>query len=263
MKTLKKVLSLAAALVMLVTLGLAPVKSYAADATTWYVRYDVNSGRWFVSTDLTDWKDANLDSLQAGDKVVIDACGEDAPELILTAYQNIGELAFTSKANAKVTAPYVASVYTLNDAIGVVNANVGTADSYYGTVMQVNGNVEKFTGHYDPDEAVINTFAVTGTVGEANVKFTGNRLSNSTTIYNVAADAFKTDAKGLVNLTESQYSLTAPAASATVTAENPASEKVLDSVPNTGSFGVEESMVFFMLSAVFAIGAVVYKKKIQ
>ena len=51
----------------------------------------------------------------------------------------------------------------------------------------------------------------------------------------------------------------APKAAAAPAANAPA--KKLDAVPKTGASELSESIVFFMLAAVFAVGAVVYKKK--
>lgn len=267
MKCFKKVLTLVASLA-LVAAGFvqAPaLKAEAADVTTWYITYDSSSDAWYGSSDGVNWSYPDLTKFQAGDKLVVNADGKCSKQITLNCPQTISELAFTGGSNAVVKAPYVTRAYAVNGSTGVVNSDVGTAEAYYTGVLQINGNVDKFIAYYDDSNKTV--FAVTGTVNQANVKWTGDLLSNKTTVYNVKKGKLFTNEWGWVSLEEGDYSLTPTASTTTTTTtttDSTASGKTLDDVPKTGAeSGISESIIFFSLAAVFAIGAIVYKKKVQ
>lgn len=257
MKHLKVFLTIAISLAMVVAFCQTPVKAQAAGATTWYLTYDVGTGAWYGSTDKVYWSYPDISKMQAGDNLVIDADNANSVQFIVNAPQSINELAVVGGASVVVNAPYVAHAYSVNGATTAINSNVGLVDAYHTGVIQVNGNVDKIVGHYDDSAETI--FGVSGTVGQANVKWTKDLLSNNTTVYNVAKGKMTTNEWGWVPLEEGDYSLT-PSASTTTTKAN-TTQKQLDSVPKTGVAGMRESFIFFALAAVFAIGAVVYKKK--
>ena len=262
MKNLKKMLSLAVTLAVVFCALNVPVKANAAESKTWYVTYDAANARWAASADnKKTWSSADLASFAAGDSIVIDADGVVVEQITsFTVYQNVKEIAFTGKALAAVTAPYVEHVYSVNGSTGVVNGNVGSVDAYAGAVVQVNGNVNTFTAHY---ENGIPKFAVTGTVGTAYVKWNKNWLGTDVPAYNVVAGKFISDEDGAVRLEAGQYTETAPAAPQAPATEQkaPESGKVLDSVPKTGFVGLSETLIFLLIAAVFAGGALAYKKR--
>lgn len=259
MKVFKKAATILAALSL--ALGMFSMKIDAqAEAKTWYIRYDDGTSAWYASTDQKNWSYADLSLMEEGDNVVIDASGRDLPQFTLHAPKKIGELTAGGKASAVVYAPYVNHAYATTGGALSVNAPVGLAEGYQGAAIQVNDNVDRLVGHYDPNGVELTLIGVKGTVNQANVKWDKNLLSNELTIYNVAAGKLKTNEWGYVHFeNDTDYSLTPGAAAATPAANAPA--KKLDAVPRTGASELSESIVFFMLAAVFAVGAVVYKKK--
>lgn len=261
MKVFKKAATILAALSL--ALGVFSMKIDAqAEAKTWYIRYSTSANAWYASADQKSWSFADLSLMEEGDNVVIDASGLTLPQFTIHAPKKIGELVFASGVSAIVYAPYVQHAYAVTGATGVVNSDVYLAESYQGSTLQVNGNVDTFVGNYDPNDVEKTFFGVTGTVKKANVKWTNNLLNNSLTIYNVQAGKLRTNEWGWVSFEkDTEYSLTpsADAAAAATQAQTPG--KKLDAVPKTGASELSESIVFFMLAAVFAVGAVVYKKK--
>ena len=259
MKVFKKAATILAALSL--ALGVFSIKIDAhAETKTWYIRFDQPTDSWYASTDQKNWSFADLSLMEEGDNVVIDASGRDLHQITIYAPKSIGELAFAGKAAAVVYAPYVAHAYACTGATGSVNSTVGLAESYQGSTLQVNGNVDKFVGNYDPTEAEKTFFKVTGTVNQANVKWDKQLLNNELTIYNVKEGKLRTNEWGFVHFEKDTYYSLTPAAS-TAQAAQAATGKKLDAVPKTGASELSESIVFFMLAAVFAVGAVVYKKK--
>ena len=249
------------------------IPTYAADAKTWYVTYDTDSKGWYQSTDKKNWTSLALATFASGDSIVIDASNATADQLKLTVYQPVNEVAFINGANAALTAPSVKHAYAIGGSIGVINGNVESVDAYHTGIIQVNGNVGSFTAHYSDDSNVNTVFAVTGTVDKANVKSSKDLLSNTTTLYNIAAGKLVTNDQGYVTLKDGEYSLTpsgtaaaeTAAASTTTTqtaSTTTSSEKVLDDVPKTGdSYDIKAALAFFTIAATCVIIAVVYDKK--
>jgi len=256
MKHLKVFLAMAICLAMIVAFCQTPVKAQAAGATTWYITYDKGNSAWYGSTDQVNWSYPGLTNMQPGDNLVINGDYGTSQQYIIYAPQNINELAVTGGANVVVNAPYVAHAYSIDGATTVVNCNVGSVDAYCSGVIQINGNVDKFASHYEYEKATI--YGVSGTVGQANVTWNKNLLNTNDTLYNIKAGKLVANPSGYVILEEGDYSLT-PSAATTTKANT--TTKQLDAVPKTGVAGVRESFVFFALAAVFALGAVVYKKK--
>lgn len=262
MKVFKKAATILAALSL--ALGMFSIKIDAqAEAKTWYIHYDTGSDAWYASNDKKSWSFADLSLMEEGDNVVIDEGGAaTGRQLTLHAPKKIGELVFAGGVSGVIYAPYVQHAYAVTGATGVVNSDVYLAESYQGSTLQVNGNVDTFVGNYDPNDVEKTFFGVTGTVKKANVKWTNNLLDNSLTIYNVQAGKLKTNEWGWVSFEkDTEYSLTPSADQAAAQAATATPGKKLDAVPKTGASELSESIVFFMLAAVFAVGAVVYKKK--
>ena len=262
MKNVKRIFAALAGIAMVLALVTVPsVATRAEEAKTWYVTYDTGTGKWYSSNDKQTWSVYDLTKFAAGDSIVIDADGQDVPQLTVVVYQPANEVAFINKASATVTAPSANHVYAVLGAVGVFNGNVTKVDAYGNGVVQINGNVDTFVANYTSTEEKI-MFGVSGTVRQANVKCTGNRLDNKKTIYNVKAGKFYPNASGVVELKDDEYTTDPAAAPApAATAATPAATPQLDKVPKTGAFGVSESLIFFGLATVFAVGAVVYKKK--
>lgn len=275
MKLFKKILAFAVVLTGVVAgLGIAalPLASYAAETPTkWYLTYDEGTSRWYGSSDGVNWSDDSLSSFKAGDTLIINADNQNqGAQYIVWCPAAIGELAIINKANVVVNASYVDHFYVVGNATGVVNGNVNKAEAYPTGVLQINGDVNEFVANYEDGKDT--AFAVTGTVGKANVKWTGNVLANTTTIYNVAKGKLIPDqySKHVV-LEDGKDCSTDPAAqtypasgsASAASTEAKAEEKQLDKVPKTGFLNVlPESLLFFALAAVFAVGAVCYRKKL-
>lgn len=257
MKHLKVFLTMALCLAMVLAFAKTPVKAEAAEATTWYISYDGGSSDWYISTDKYYWSRIDLTGIKEGDNVVVDADNKCDKQLVLHIAPSINELAVVGGASVAVNVPHVNHAYSVNGSTTAINCNVSSVDAYHTGVIQVNGNVDKLVAHYD--DSADTMFGVSGTVGQANVKWTKDLLSNNTTVYNVAKGKMVTNQWGWVSLEDGDYSLTPTAA--TTAAPQKDNKKQLDAVPKTGVAGERESFIFFGLAAVFAIGAVVYKKK--
>ncbi len=258
MKTVRKTIALVTALACVFGLLWAPVRAEAAESKTWYVVYDEGNDRWAASSDnKASWSDTSLSSFADGDNLVIDG-GGFGKSITLTTDKSIGELAFTGTGACIVYAKKVNHMYAVNGATGIVNADVVNADAYPGNVLQINGNVGTFTGHYE--DGKVTAFAVTGTVDKAQVLSSYMWPNSEAVIYNVAAGKLMTNSAGNVIIEEQYYSTTATAS--IVTADSKAQGKTLDKVPATGEdFDFSKALIFFMLAGVFAVGAVCYRKK--
>ena len=262
MKNVKRIFAALAGIAMVLALVTVPsVATRAEEAKTWYVTYDTGTGKWYSSNDKQNWSVYDLTKFGAGDSLLIDADGASVPQLTLRLSQPINELGFVNGASAVVYAPSANHVYSVLGAVGSFNGDVAKVDAYSTGVVQINGNVDTFVANYTSTEDKC-VFGVSGTVRKANVKWTGNLLANDTTVYNVAKGKLVTNQWGTVDLKEGEYTLDPAAAPApAATAATPAATPQLDKVPKTGAFGVSESLIFFGLATVFAVGAVVYKKK--
>lgn len=262
MKTFKRIFAIVLSAVMIVTLsGLKDVKAYAEENVTWTAYYDDVSGAYVVYSDRlgfwTMYVSAIEDYMIDGDNIVVDAHNVAAPMLTLEVSKKIGQAVAANGAKAYFKAPAVEKAYVATSGTIVVEAPVTQlAEIHPGHVVQIIGNVDKFVAHYKDGGPTYPTFGVTGTVKEAYVDHTGSVYSADKPIYNVAANKLNSNEHGTVTLAEGEYSLTP-------VAEAPAQKKQLDAVPKTGAETVSESLVFFMLAAVFAIGAVAFKKKLQ
>lgn len=272
MKVFKKLVALATtAVVIAACLAVfVPAKAEAAETPTkWYVTYDSGSGRWYGSNDGVNWANDDLTGFKAGDTLVVNADNATPVQYEIRVPAAVGELAIIKGANVVIYASYVDHVYVVGQSVGVINANVNKAEAYTTGVLQINGDVNEFTAYYESGQDP--NFAVSGTVGKANVKWTGDVLSNKTTIYNVAKGKLYPDQYSKIVVLEKgkdcstdpsaqTYPVTSGAAAA---AKAATSEKQLDKVPKTGFFeALPESILFFGLAAVFAIGAVCYRKKL-
>lgn len=271
MKVLKKLVALAttAAVFAACLAVFAPAKAEAAETPTkWYVTYDSGSNRWYGSNDGVNWSSDDLTGFKAGDTLVVNADNATPTQYEIWVPAAVGELAIVKGANVVIHTSYVDHVYVVGQSIGVVDANVNKAEAYTTGVLQINGNVNEFIAYYESGQDTI--FGVSGTVGKANVKWKGDLLSNTSTIYNVQKGKLVTNNSGWVDLEEGKdcsrdaslqtYPVTGGAAAA---AKAATSEKQLDKVPKTGFFKVlPESLLFFGLAAVFAVGAVCYRKKL-
>lgn len=265
MKNFKKIMTVIMCLALVFAFMQTPVKAEAAEPVTWTIRYDTGSNMWYGTNSTWNyWTVPDLSSMSAGDNVVIDANGQSLPQYAIWAPQPIGELAFVGNVNGAVYAPSVQKAYASSGCVGVVFSNVNIAESYPNAALQVQGNVNQVKCYYDY-EGSITSIGVSGTVGQANVKWTGDMISNNTTIYNIPAGKFVTNQYGIVDLKAGEYSLVPGVAAtpATGAGAGSGSGKQLDAVPKTGAAGLSESLIFFGLAAVFAIGAIVYKKKVQ
>jgi len=267
MKNLKKVMTLVMTLALVAGFVQVPVvKAEAAEPTTWYITYDKGTKDWYGSMDNYNWSFPDLTNFKAGDNLIINADGEYLDQYTVRCPQAINELSIIGGSNVIVYAPYVEHAVSVTSSTGVIHSNVGKVDAYYSGVIQVEGNVGWLVANYTYEENEMVIFGVTGTVDKANCKYTGNLINNTTTIYNVAKGKLVTNDRGFVPLNEGEYSLvptgsTTVAAPAAGQAAAGSNGKQLDAVPKTGAMGVSESAIFFGLAAVFAIGAVVYKKK--
>ena len=267
---MKKISSLlACAMSFAIVLGtlVFPVNARAA-ATTWYVKYDEGKNDYFFSDapDTGNWANASeLDRyFKEGDTIIVDGVGKGANlQDKVSVSKTIGELAVIGCANIIVEAPRATKAYSVVGSTAVLNIPfVDNAAAYPGAVIQVNGSVGKFTVDYNGDASGNHpAFGVTGTVDEASVKYEKSLLVPGT-IYSIVKGKFVSDDDGVCKVEAGEYSLTpggssAPAAAPSAT---PAT-KQLDAVPKTGNLQLSESFVFFLLAAVFAIGAVAIRKK--
>lgn len=264
MKTFKKIFAIVLSAVMIVTLsGMNEVKAYADGAVTWNVNYNNVSGKYVVySTRLGYWSEGLSfieELMKDGDNIVVDAQDfSDAPMVTISVSKRIGQAVAGKGACAYFKAPAVDSAYVANGGTIIVESpEVKLAEVYPGHVVQIIGNVDKFVAHYKNGGPTYPRFGVSGTAKEAYVNYTGSIYSADKPIYNVAANTLNSDEYGRVNLKENQYSLTPKAE------EQPVQKKQLDAVPKTGDVAIPESLVFLMLAAVFAVGAVAFKKKLQ
>lgn len=263
MKTFKRIFAIVLSAVMIVTLsGMKDVKAYADDAVTWTVYYDGGSGKYVVNSARLGYWSEGIEFIDQymveGDNIVVDAHGEaGTPMITITVSKRIGQAVAKDGAIAYFKAPTVDYAYVATSGTIIVEATTTKAvDVYPGQVVQIFGNVDKFVAYYKDGGPAYPRFGVTGTVKEAYVNYTGSVYSADKPVYNVAANTLNSDEYGRVSLAEGKYSLTA-------TVEAPAKKKQLDAVPKTGAETVPESLVFFALAAVFAIGAVAFKKKLQ
>lgn len=263
---------LACAMSMAVVLGtmVFPVDARAA-ATKWYVTYDEGKNDYFFTNAPAtgNWSNASeLDKVfKEGDTIVVSGEGKGMNiQDTIAVTKTIGELAITGNASMVVEAPRVNLAYSVVGSAAVLNVPfVDNAAVYPGAIMQVNGSVGKFVVDYTNESSGNHpAFGVTGTVDEALVKYEKSLLTPGT-IYNVAKGKFTSTSEGACEAESSDYSLvpggsSAPAVQAPAAAPAP-EQKQLDAVPKTGNFQLSESFVFFLLAAVFAIGAVAFKKK--
>lgn len=268
MKLFSKIL-LAAACFGMILATMPSVKAQAAEPVTYTVRFDVNSKTWAVSSDLKNWgSDSMFQYFNDGDNIVVDGC--NAADIKMGEFKvekKVGQLAFTNGAQAIVYANGVDYAYTLSGTTGVIHSNVTKASVYDQSVMQIFGNVANFveeTNGVADNERVKATFAVTGTVDAATVRY-NDSFDKPATIYSVAAGKLVSgydgseSYKGAVVIDEANYSKTAPAAKP---AEAPAKEeKQLDKVPKTGYGDSKAPYVMFGASAVFALLGLVLRKK--
>lgn len=263
MKTLKKILALVLTVVLAVTLsGIKDVKAYADEAVTWTVYYDDVNAKYVVNSGrLGYWTEGIgiIDALMVeGDNIVVDAHDvADPPMITLNITKRIGQAVAKDGAIAYFKAPAVDSAYVATKGTIIVEAPMTQrVDVHPGHVVQIFGNVNTFVAHYKDGGPTYPRFGVTGTAKEAYVQYTNSVYSADKPVYNVSENVLNSDDYGRVSLAEGKYSLTP-------VAEAPAEKKQLDRVPKTGASAVSESLVFFMLAAVFALGAVVFKKKLQ
>lgn len=264
MKAFKKIFAVVFTVVMIVTLsGMKDVKAYADGPVTWTVYYDDVNSAWAVYSDRlgfwTVYVSAVEDYMIDGDNIVVDTHNvTTAPKLELVVSKRVGQAVAANGAVAYIKAPAIESAYVATS--GTLIAEAPTVDFvkvYPDHIVQILGNVNKFEAHYEYNSTKHPRFGVSGTVKEAYVNYTGSIFSADKPIYNVAANKLNSDENGEVKLLEGQYSLTPTAA------EEPAKKKQLDAVPKTGDIAIPESLVFIMLAAVFAVGAVAFKKKLQ
>lgn len=269
MKKIGKLTALALGLALVAGLLHTPVKAEAATPTTWYVTYDYLTDNYYF-TDApksNNWSSADgLDgAFKEGDTIVVDGDGRNPGQKSIKVTKTVGELAFSNTANVVVRAPRVNKTYAVVGATGIVNADfVDEANAYPGATLQINGNVGTLVADYSKDPTPV--FGVSGTVDVATVK-TQEHYYSPVTVYSIAKGACVVDNLGRITAKTSQYSETpgassAPAATAPAASTEASNGKVLDSVPKTGALQISESAIFFLLAAMFALGAVVYKKKV-
>lgn len=263
MKTFKRIFAIVLSAVMIVTLsGMKDLKAYADEAVTWTVYYDEVSGKYVVNSGRLGYWSEGLSFIEElmveGDNIIVDTHGVANPPMVtISVSKRVGQAVASNGANAYIKAPAIDLAYVANGGTLIAEASVvSLAEVYPGQVVQIMGNVNKFVAHYKDGGSTYPKFGVTGTAKEAYVNYTGNIHSADSPIYNVVANVLNSDENGKVSLKEGQYSLT-------LKAEEPAKKKQLDAVPKTGDVAIPESLVFLMLAAVFAVGAVAFKKKLQ
>lgn len=263
MKNFKRVLAFLMAVVFCFALTMTQKVEASAEEkhSIWTVMY--SGTQYALKNDtMSDWVssfDFMNTYMKDGDSIVINANNDaSAPVVQFELTKKVGDLVALNGAYVLFTGPYVERAYVAEYGTLVVNGDVGSAEVSRRHVLQISGNVDTFVAHYESSGTDYPVFAVTGTVKKANVNYTGDRHSAATTLYNIAKGKLVSNEKGVVSLKEGEYSLTPQA-------ETPKKEtgKQLDKVPATGAREISESFLFFMLSAAFALGAVICKKKIQ
>lgn len=272
MKHVKRVLAALLSTLMVVCLAQIPALSaHAEDPTVWTVTYNSTDGKWYAASPrLGYWTGADIINSNGrdGDHIVFDAVNNVLPIQEFSFAFNFGDVVATNGAFISLTCSSANKVYVAGTGSTLIVSapQVNNLEVYPGQVIQVIGNVTNVLAHYGYD-GTYPRFGVTGTVARANVNHNGNNESANTPIFGLAAGLCTSNDTGVVSLNASQYSLTpvaSPVGSTPAAAtQKPATGKTLDAVPKTGSNGVQESVVFFMLAAVFAIGALAMKKKLQ
>lgn len=255
MKRIIKIMAVLMSVAIAFATLMLPVKAEAAGARTFSVVYDIGNSRWAWSVDGGAWREMGslADEFKDGD--ILGICGDTAlsgSALYITVNARISELGVAYAPYVNVTAKGVDYVYSTTDSTVIVNSNVKKAECYYTSVLQINGNCDEFKAYYNEQNEQYPVFAVTGTVGKADVWSTETYHTGSY-IYSIPAGKFISTDIGGVWLEAGEYSMTPPKTTNTKTPQ-------YDKVPKTG-YGIAGSALFLILSAVCATGGVVLKKK--
>lgn len=269
MKKIVKLVSLALTLAVAFGLLYRPVNANAAGPATWYVVFDVNSNKYFASTDKANWMSLwDMDKyFGAGDNIVVDAAWAATPtDVEITVHAAAGEIAFIGGTKGIVYGTTCKNTYAMDGSTGILHmTKVDNVTGIAGGTIQVFGDVGKLTSDYSKEaEGKYFIYGVTGTVDEALIKYHNSYLYPGT-VYNIkAGKCYCSATNGIANFYFGDYD-TEPGAAPAAPATAPAADggKTLDKVPKTGANEISTSAIFFMLAAILALGAVAYKKKYQ
>lgn len=269
MKGFKKLVSLFAAAALLTLLPSAgTLQTFAANPTTYYLKYDTDQGEWRMQ--IGEWLDdyegretyylnEGSEAVKDGDIIVILSNEENAAGSSgLTVNAHLSNLT-VNRASVVISTGGVDECHVLGDSYAAITGNVTNGYVYDNAKCTFNSNVTNLRLVASTANDVDTDVSVGGTVSYASVSNAGGVIKE---YYNFVAGTFYYDnASGLMT-DPSNYSTTgnAPAAAAQQTSTQSStpsqstpsgsgSSGAYDDVPKTG----ESNLLFVILLAASAL----------
>ena len=255
---MKKLFSLFAVVMMAVmSLNLSTLTVAAEEPTTYIVKYDVPTDKWYYQVD-NEW-DEQLPlremyymtlEMKDGDYVVVVA-QEGNPTLDLDFH--LGNLTITANSSCTANVKSIKDCYILSGAMANINCDVTNGYLYDFSVCNFFGNCDNLKIYYTDDSTVS-----VNVVGTCKDFYMHNDANNSVKyqMYNFTAPLSLNS--GVLQNTAGEYSTTPSAAQATPAAPSTGGNEY-DDVPKTGQSSAY--LFAFGLAAVCFLGSYSLKKR--